>query len=121
MYRQNPTAAVAGGSSPWGEGWISYTTLAAWPPISSWALLLTGVSCRSDFGPDVQYINKSLEHVFSRYSIDPNRLGIAGFSDGASYALSLGLPNGDLFTHIVAFSPGFMRPPSVVSDRVLLV
>ncbi len=34
-----------------------------------------------------------------------------GFSDGASYALSLGVPNGDLFTHIVAFSPGFMRLP----------
>ena len=34
----------------------------------------------------------------------------AGFSDGASYALSLGLTNGDLFTHVLAFSPGFMAP-----------
>src|SRR3712207_7974813 len=34
----------------------------------------------------------------------------AGFSDGASYALSLGIPNGDLFTHLVAFSPGFAAP-----------
>ena len=33
-----------------------------------------------------------------------------GFSDCASYALSLGLTNGDLFTHVVAFSPGFMAP-----------
>ena len=32
-------------------------------------------------------------------------------SDGASYALSLGLGNPQLFTHLVAFSPGFMRPP----------
>jgi predicted esterase len=31
-----------------------------------------------------------------------------GFSDGTSYALSLGLANGDLFTHIIAFSPGFI-------------
>lgn len=38
----------------------------------------------------------------------------AGFSDGASYALSLGLPNGNLFSHIVAFSPGFMRAPTLV-------
>lgn len=73
------------------------------------------LSNRSTFGPDVDYINKSLEYVFSRYLIDPRRLGLAGFSDGASYALSLGLPNGDLFSHIVAFSPGFMRPPDVVS------
>jgi phospholipase/carboxylesterase len=33
-----------------------------------------------------------------------------GFSDGASYALSLGLTNGDLFRHVIAFSPGFMAP-----------
>ncbi len=31
-----------------------------------------------------------------------------GFSDGASYALSLGLLNGDLLTHVIAFSPGFV-------------
>jgi phospholipase/carboxylesterase len=35
---------------------------------------------------------------------------MGGFSDGASYALSLGLTNGDLFSHIIAFSPGFMVP-----------
>ena len=33
---------------------------------------------------------------------------MAGFSDGASYALGLGLANGDLFAHVVAFSPGFV-------------
>jgi hypothetical protein len=36
----------------------------------------------------------------------PPRRG--GLSDGASYALSLGLLNGDLFTHVIAFSPGFV-------------
>ena len=29
---------------------------------------------------------------------------------GASYALSVGLTNGDLFSDILAFSPGFMAP-----------
>jgi phospholipase/carboxylesterase len=29
---------------------------------------------------------------------------------GASYALSLGLTNGDLFKRVIAFSPGFMAP-----------
>jgi phospholipase/carboxylesterase len=65
---------------------------------------------RGEFGPDVAFIDRSLRTVFSRYSVDPARLAVAGFSDGASYALSLGLTNGDLFTHVMAFAPGFMAP-----------
>ena len=37
-------------------------------------------------------------------------LAIAGFSDGATYALSLGPRNAGLFTHIMAFSPGGVAP-----------
>ena len=42
--------------------------------------------------------------------MDPARIAVEGFSDGASYALSIGITNGDLFTHVIAFSPGFMAP-----------
>ncbi|KAA9345602.1 alpha/beta hydrolase [Adhaeribacter soli] len=59
------------------------------------------------FGPDVLTIDQALEQVFFQYTIDPAHIAVGGFSDGASYALSLGLTNGDLFTHILAFSPGF--------------
>jgi predicted esterase len=59
------------------------------------------------FGNDVLFINQVLEMVFSRFNIDNHHLAIGGFSDGASYALCLGLGNGSLFTHILAFSPGF--------------
>jgi predicted esterase len=59
------------------------------------------------FGPDVSYIDQALAFVFESYTLDPKRIAIGGFSDGASYALCLGLTNGDLFTHIIAFSPGF--------------
>ena len=62
------------------------------------------------YGPDVSFIDRGLAHVFARCSVEAARLAIGGFSDGASYALSLGLSNGDLFTHIIAFSPGFMAP-----------
>jgi predicted esterase len=62
------------------------------------------------YGPDAAMIDRALEHVFSRYAVDPGRVAIGGFSDGASYALSLGITNGDLFTHVLAFSPGFMAP-----------
>jgi phospholipase/carboxylesterase len=65
---------------------------------------------RGDFGPDVDFIDRALAHVFDRCSVDPARLAIGGFSDGASYALTLGLRNGDLFSHILAFSPGFSLP-----------
>jgi len=58
------------------------------------------------FGADVLFIDEALEHTFARCRVDPNRFALAGFSDGASYALSLGLPNADLFSHLVAYSPG---------------
>ncbi len=64
-----------------------------------------------DFGPDVDFLDHALRSTFAQYPIDPQRIALAGFSDGASYALTLGLANGDLFTHVMAFSPGFMRPP----------
>jgi predicted esterase len=60
------------------------------------------------FGPDVDYLNRVLERVFDTVEIDPKRLAVGGFSDGATYAISLGLINGDLFPRVVAFSPGFI-------------
>ncbi len=65
---------------------------------------------RGSYGADITFIDSALAQTFSRYAIDPNRVAIAGFSDGASYALSVGITNGDLFTHVIAFSPGFMAP-----------
>ena len=89
-----------------------------------WDVLMGG------YGPDVEFIDRALEWSFDRLALDTRRLAMTGFSDGASYALSLGLTNGNLFTHLIAFSPGFMapgdrrgQPPVFVShgtrDRVL--
>lgn len=63
-----------------------------------------------DYGPDVEFLDRALINVFSLYPVDRNHLAVAGFSDGATYALSLGITNGDLFSHVIAFSPGFMVP-----------
>jgi phospholipase/carboxylesterase len=63
---------------------------------------------RGRFGDDVTFINRALEHVFARVPVDPARVAVGGFSDGASYALSLGLANGDVFPRVLAFSPGFV-------------
>ncbi|CAA9278970.1 MAG: Phospholipase/carboxylesterase [uncultured Chloroflexi bacterium] len=62
------------------------------------------------YGPDVSYVDRALQLVFRRCAVDPAHVSVEGFSDGASYALSLGLTNGDLFTHVIAFSPGFAAP-----------
>jgi len=63
---------------------------------------------RDRFGRDVNFLNRALERVFDTVALDPARLAVGGFSDGATYALSLGLINGDLFRRVVAFSPGFV-------------
>ena len=60
------------------------------------------------FFDDVTFIDRALTSVFSRVRVDPTRVRIMGFSDGGTYSLSLGLINGDLFSRIVAFSPGFI-------------
>ena len=65
---------------------------------------------RGEFGPDVEFIDRALDRVFAQYAIDARHIAVGGFSDGASYALSLGITNGDLFTHVLAFSPGFAVP-----------
>jgi len=65
---------------------------------------------REDYGEDVAFLDRALGEVFRTCRIDPARIAIAGFSDGASYALSLGLINGALFRDIIAFSPGFALP-----------
>ena len=61
------------------------------------------------FSWDVQYIDVALAWTFQHCAVDPGKIALAGFSDGASYAISLGVANGDLFSRIVAYSPGFFR------------
>lgn len=73
------------------------------------------------YGPDVLLTDQALDHVFRRYAVDSARLAIGGFSDGASYALSLGLANGDLFSHVIAFSPGFIAQLTPVGQPQIFV
>jgi len=74
-------------------------------------------SVYGEIGPDARFIESALRYTFERCAIDPERIALVGFSDGASYALSLGPSNGDLFTHLIAFSPGFSRPEDPIVGR----
>jgi phospholipase/carboxylesterase len=76
---------------------------------------------RGDFGADVAFIDRALDHVLARLAVDPARIALAGFSDGASYALSLGMGNGDLLSHLIAFSPGFAAPAGQVGRPRMFV
>jgi phospholipase/carboxylesterase len=67
---------------------------------------------RGPFSADLARIDRMLGDAFDECAIDPFHVGIGGFSDGGSYALSLGIINGDLFTHIIGHSPGFIIPGS---------
>jgi len=59
-------------------------------------------------GPDLERLQRALVEVTKRFKIDRAHLAFAGFSDGASYALSIGITNGDIASHVIAFSGGFM-------------
>lgn len=103
----------AGGSA---ANWVSYpgradaggfVFLAPDSRGSTWDLLVGSI------GPDVAFLDLALAHTFDRCRIDATRVCIGGFSDGATYVLALGLGNGDLFTNVVAYSPGFLPVPDV--------
>lgn len=69
----------------------------------------------SPFGPDVEFIDAALRFTFERVAIDPGKIALGGLSDGGFY--SLGLVNGDLFTHLVAVAPGYFAPPAPPTGR----
>ena len=73
------------------------------------------------FGADVTFINTMLERVFDQVRVNASRIALCGFSDGASYALSIGLINGDLFSRVLAMSPGFMVNPHPVGKPKIFV
>lgn len=102
---------ATGSASEWFAGGESYAPyadkghfiiLAPESPSQTWG------KGPKDWGFEYLAINRALNEAFDRCAIDRTKLAIAGFSDGASYALSLGLANGDAFSYVIAFSPGFI-------------
>ena len=113
-----------------GAGGDSQGALSFFLPLAEMqGMILLGIDSRrqtwdrlsGQFGPDIAFIDKALLQIFTDYAIDSKHFAIAGFSDGASYALSVGLTNGDLFSHIIAFSPGFMAPAHLRGQPPLFI
>ena len=74
-----------------------------------------------NFGPDVAFIDAALAQTFNRLNVSASRIAVWGFSDGGNYSLSLGLCNGDLFSHVAAFSPETMSTPEPVGQPRVFV
>jgi phospholipase/carboxylesterase len=66
---------------------------------------------------DRHFLDRALARFFREYPIDRDRVAIAGFSDGASAALSWGVANPALFSATIAFSPGFLRRFAEASEK----
>lgn len=58
------------------------------------------------YGKDLKALDASLADLFARVAVDPARVGVMGFSDGATYAVSVGTANPLLFHTVIAYSPG---------------
>jgi phospholipase/carboxylesterase len=113
--RPLPLAVLLHGAGGYAQDWTRLPVADVFdnPPVivlapdsrdSTWDLILGG------FGQDVRFIDDALAYVFRSCNVDPARIALGGFSDGASYALSLGTTNGDLFSALIAFSPGYYKP-----------
>jgi len=76
---------------------------------------------RGSYGADLEFIDQLLSWTLHRYPIAADAIAIGGFSDGASYALSIGMMNGQLFSDILAFSPGFRRPLRRLGDPRIFI
>jgi predicted esterase len=87
----------------------------------TWTLKPDG-NGRADFGAEPAALDEALTVLFDQTAIDPKRVAILGFSDGASYALSIGLANPRLFKGVVALSPGTVwLPPGVDSSQRIFI
>ena len=71
---------------------------------------LTWGQAAPGFDPDVKFISAAYRKVTNAINVDPARVGLGGRSDGAGYALSMGLAYGDIFNHVIVFSGGMMNP-----------
>lgn len=69
------------------------------------------------FGADAGRVEQALSAALRSPDADPHSVLLFGFSDGASYALSLGLANPSIFRGVIAIAPGFHLEPAAINPR----
>jgi phospholipase/carboxylesterase len=58
--------------------------------------------------PDLDFLERIYDEIYQRVPIDPERQALIGYSDGASYALAVGLSNPCLFSAVMGWAAGFV-------------
>jgi phospholipase/carboxylesterase len=76
----------------------------------------------SEARSDLDFLEYAYDLIYRRYPVDPLRQGLIGYSDGASYALSVGLCNPSLFSAVMGWAAGFLvlDPATAEQYRVAL-
>jgi phospholipase/carboxylesterase len=64
-----------------------------------------------NFGVDIDFLEQALAFTFDRVNVDPARISIAGFGDGGTYALTVGIANAAFFTRVLAHTPALLMTP----------
>jgi len=86
----------------------------------TWDLLI------GDDRPDLDFLEHAYAEIYRRVPIDHARQALIGYSDGASYALAIGLSNPRLFAAIMGWAAGFVvfdpsgAAPTDPRPRILL-
>jgi len=71
----------------------------------------------TDDEADVANIKAAIAELIEKAPIEKGRTTVLGFSDGASYALSIGMAYPGVFRTIVAFSPGYAFAPKELDSE----
>jgi predicted esterase len=69
------------------------------------------------YGADTGRVERALGIALRSGDVDRHSVLLAGFSDGASYGLSLGIANPGVFRGVVAIAPGFHLEPAAIDPR----
>ena len=76
--------------------------------------------------PDLDFLEHAYAEIHRRVPVDQARQALIGYSDGASYALAIGLSNPRLFSAVMGWAAGFVvfDPTGIAPDdpkpRILL-
>lgn len=69
--------------------------------------------------PDLDFLEYAYDLIYRRFPVDPLQQVLIGYSDGASYALSVGLCNATMFAALIGWAAGFvvLDPPTAERFR----
>lgn len=76
----------------------------------------------SDGRPDLDFLEYAYDLIYRRFPIDPLQQVLVGYSDGASYAMSVGLSNSTMFSALIGWAAGFivLDPPTAEQFQVAI-